>query len=283
MKPIQKIGVFAPRCTVACQLLLDRLYRFCQSHSIDCYVIQKAKLPEHIQLEEGTDLALCLGGDGAILSLVRQAAFGDVLLAGVNLGHLGFLSSCSKDQFDSLLECIAEARYDIDERTLLKIKQLNSEDEVIAGPFYALNEVSLMRVQTGKMIDVDVALDGHRFNRYHADGILVATPTGSSAYSLSAGGPLIWPHSQVLCLTPICPHSLTNRAVVMPDTVEITLRPRARRGRVQDQLIFSLDGRTTRPIALRERLQIRKSTYSVKLIYLPKSDYATRLRSKLGW
>ena len=149
--------------------------------------------------------------------------------------------------------------------------------------FYALNELSLTRAQTGKMIDVDVELDGKLLNRYHADGILVATPTGSTAYSMSAGGPLLWPTAGVTCLTPICPHSLTSRPIVLPDSVEITLRPRERRGRAGESLIFSLDGRNTYPIVLNETLRIRKAPNPLRLLDLPGSDYAARLRAKLRW
>lgn len=256
---------------------------FCEEASLQYYDIKPDANGLASQIEPDTDLALCLGGDGAILSLVRQAATEGILLGGVNTGHLGFLSSCAKDQFENLLHCLRDGSYAEDERSLLEVTKFNGQGDCTAGPFYALNEISLMRAQTGKMVDVDVSVDKKYFNRYHADGILVATPTGSSAYSLSAGGPLIWPHSGVVCLTPICPHSLTNRAVIIPDHVEITLSPHARRGRLQDQLIFSLDGRNTYPIALDEHLFICKAKARVRLLYLPNSDYATRLRSKLGW
>ncbi len=265
------------------QRLLHSLYAFAARNGLELYHIELPKLPNIPKLEPDTDLALCLGGDGSMLSLVRQISEAGVLLAGVNTGHLGFLSSCTKEQFDVLLQCLINGSFEVDERAVLEVVKQDISGRDCTKPHLALNEVSLMRVQTGKMVDVDVHVDGLKFNRYHADGILVATPTGSSAYSLSAGGPLIWPNSNVICLTPICPHSLTNRAVVMPDSVSISLCPHARRGRVEDQMIFSLDGRMTHPISLQETLTIRKSKHTVRLVCLPKSDYASRLRSKLGW
>lgn len=283
MNSIRKIGYFAPRKTIAVQRLLHRLYEFAASNGMQLYGIELTPLHHLPQLQSGTDLALCLGGDGSMLSLIRQTSNEGVLLAGVNTGHLGFLSSCTKEEFDKLLQCILDESFEIDARATLEVSQHDADGHPIGESYIALNEVSLMRAQTGKMVDVDVHVDDLKFNRYHADGILVATPTGSSAYSLSAGGPLIWPESKVLCLTPICPHSLTNRAVVMPDSVSITLRPHARRGRIEAQLIFSMDGRMTHPIALQETLTIRKSKNIVRLVCLPKSDYATRLRSKLSW
>ena len=140
-----------------------------------------------------------------------------------------------------------------------------------------------MRARTGKMIDVDVELDGCLLNRYHADGVLVATPTGSTAYSLSAGGPLMWPNAGVISLTPICPHSLTSRPVVVPDSSEITLRPRARRGRIEESIIYSVDGRSAHTISVNDTLNIRRADVNLRLLALPGNDYAARLRAKLGW
>ena len=147
----------------------------------------------------------------------------------------------------------------------------------------ALNEVALMRAQTGKMIDVDVEVNGELLNRYHSDGVLVATPTGSTAYSLSAGGPLVTPAANVLCITPICPHSLTIRTVVLPDNVVITMHPRERRGRAGESTIFSLDGRRTHGIANNDTLEIRKAERPLRLLAMPESSFAARLRAKLGW
>lgn len=195
------------------------------------------------------------------------------------MGHLGFLSSCGREEWRELVDAIATQRYAVEERSMLQVTRSAAEDT----PRLALNEVALMRAQTGKMVDVDVELNASLLNRYHADGVLVATPTGSTAYSLSAGGPLLWPNAGVICLTPICPHSLTNRSVVLPEDVEITIRPRERRGRSGESLIYSLDGRTTHPIGLDDTLTIRKSPLSLRLLSLPGSNFATRLRTKLGW
>lgn len=140
-----------------------------------------------------------------------------------------------------------------------------------------------MRAETGKMIDVDVEVDGELLNKYHSDGVLVATPTGSTAYSLAAGGPLVSPAAGVLCITPICPHSLTIRTVVLPDSVTITMRPRARRGRAGESTIFSLDGRSTHSIANNEALVVSKAPAPLRLLTLRGTTFGARLRAKLGW
>lgn len=229
------------------------------------------------------EVLLCLGGDGTMLAASEPAARLGVVLGGINIGHLGFLSACGRDELELCVEALAQGTYTVDERTMLSVNAETAQEGGARPSYLALNEIALMRSQTGKMIDVDVEVDGRLLNRYHADGMLVATPTGSTAYSLSAGGPLVWPSADVMCLTPICPHSLTNRSIVLPDSVQITLRPKERRGRSGQTLIFSLDGRQTHPIGLNETLRVVKAKERLKLLSLPESDYAARLRAKLGW
>lgn len=270
------IGILAPHPSAECEQVQRQIELHCSSHSHLCLTC--IRRPEDIA-ESAPEIVICLGGDGTILSIAETAARAGCVVAGINMGHLGFLSSCGRDEYWELIDAIAKRQYTVDERSLLRVARSGAEGE----PRLALNEVALMRAQTGKMVDVDVELNGKLLNRYHADGVLVATPTGSTAYSLSAGGPLLWPNAGVMCLTPICPHSLTNRSVVLPEDVEITIRPRERRGRSGESLIYSLDGRTTHPIGLDETLTIRKSSLALRLLSLPGSNYATRLRAKLGW
>ena len=228
------------------------------------------------------DMPPCIGGDGTMLSAATRAARQGMILGGINTGHLGFLSACGRAEVDALVAALAQGDFCVEERTMLQASQSGLEDSY-PNPLLALNEVCLMRAQTGKMIDVDVELDGCLLNRYHADGVLVATPTGSTAYSLSAGGPLLWPTAGVMSLTPICPHSLTSRPVVVPDSIQITLRPRARRGRMEESIIYSVDGRSAHLINVNDTLTIRRAEVSLKLLTLPGNDYAARLRAKLGW
>ncbi|MGN0864599.1 MAG: NAD(+)/NADH kinase [Akkermansia sp.] len=277
MKPPPSIGILAPNRSPACMQALERLMNSCAAIGLSAYEIRE--LTGGDPALNKTELLLCLGGDGTMLAAAEKAAPCGIILGGVNLGHLGFLSACGRDEIDELTAALAEGRYTVEERTMLQVRRSGN-----AGHLHlALNELALMRAQTGKMIDVDVEVGGSLLNRYHADGILVATPTGSTAYSLSAGGPLVWPTARVVCLTPICPHSLTNRSLTLPDDMEITMRPRERRGRAGESLIYSLDGRSTHPIALEETLTIRKAPYPLRLLSLPPGDYAARLRAKLKW
>lgn len=280
MVPPASMGILAPVRTAECQQMQARLMEACARSGIQAF--ETGSPAESDPVHGAPDIVLCLGGDGTILAAAAMAARRGIILGGINMGHLGFLSACGRDEMERLVQALAEGRYGVEERTMLQVTA-GGHPATGQQPYLALNEIALMRAQTGKMIDVDVEVDGLLLNRYHADGVLVATPTGSTAYSLAAGGPLVWPTAGVVCLTPICPHSLTNRSVVLPETVKITMRPRERRGRAGESLIFSLDGRATHPIALNETLTISKAPLPLKLLSLPESDFSTRLRAKLGW
>ena len=275
------IGVVSPVRSPECMIVMQDFLHACEQSGMLAY--EYGRHTQNDPVLGKPDMLICLGGDGTILSLSAFAAQHHIVLGGINMGHLGFLTACAREDIHTLVACLANGNYGVETRAMLSVSQQGSVSAEKTEPLLALNEISLMRDQTGRMIDVDVELDGCLLNRYHADGVLVATPTGSTAYSLSAGGPLLWPSAGVMCLTPICPHSLTSRPVVLPDDVEVTLRPRERRGRAGESLIYSIDGHDTRPIALNETLVIRKADTALRLLTLPNSDYAARLRAKLGW
>lgn len=277
MKKPSSIGLFAPVRSAACKRLVHELEAAFSAAGVAVGELN----PQALEESAAPDVLLCLGGDGTMLAAAELAARRSMVLGGINMGHLGFLSACGRSEVKLLVDSLLSGTCEVQTRTMLEVRACDAAGCRVGK--LALNEVALTRYQTGKMIDVDVEVDGCLLNRYHADGMLVATPTGSTAYSLSAGGPLVWPSAGVVCLTPVCPHSLTNRSVVLPDSVELTLRPKERRGRAEQSLIYSLDGRTTHPIALDEALKIRKAAECLKLLVLPQSDYAARLRVKLGW
>lgn len=278
MTPPGSIGLFAPYRSPECCQVLEQLREACYCAGVDVYEVGPSF---ESPLSGSAEMVLCLGGDGTILSAAAEAAEKGIVLGGINMGHLGFLSVCGRDEVNELVQSLVTGEYVVEERTMLQVSRSCPASQ---GQLrYAVNEVAMMRAHTGKMVDVDVELDGCLLNRYHADGVLVATPTGSTAYSLSAGGPLVWPTARVICLTPICPHSLTNRSVVLPEDVTITIHPRERRGRAGESLVYSLDGRTTYPIGLNDTLTICKAPMKFRLLSLASADYATRLRVKLGW
>lgn len=274
MSPINTVALHVGMPSRANDVVAERFSAACQAAGLQvaAYDPGAASAP---------DVLVCLGGDGTMLSVAEQAARRGMILAGINTGHLGFLTTCSNNEYRSLISALADGSYAVEQRSLLQVVQRSGQQEY--APCYALNELSLMRAQTGRMIDVDVELDGRLLNCYHADGVLVATPTGSTAYSLSAGGALLWPSAEVVTLTPICPHSLNSRPIVVPDSLEITLRPVARRGRAEESIIYSIDGQSARPINVNDMLTVRKAAVGLKLLCLPNHDYAERLRAKMGW
>ncbi len=278
MNAPESIAVLAPHRTEGTVRALGHLLEACSRVGIRAF-----ELGSPGTANETAAMLLCLGGDGTMLSAAADAVERGTILGGINMGHLGFLSACGREEIALLVAALADGTYGVEERSVLSVTLHGDDGSIVLPAHLAVNEMALMRAHTGKMIDVDVELDGRLLNRYHADGVLVATPTGSTAYSLSAGGPLVWPDAGVFCLTPICPHSLTNRSVILPEGVEITIRPRERRGRSEESLIFSLDGRAAHAISLGEALTIRKAPAPLRLLTLPQSDYAARLRAKLGW
>jgi NAD+ kinase len=211
------------------------------------------------ELTKDLDMIVSFGGDGTMLALASFAARNEIPLAGVNLGRLGFLTTCSVQELESFSEALCLGSCTVELRTMLEAYPVNESGKQRCECKLALNEVTLTRSKSGKMVDLDAVVDGSLLNRYHADGVIVATPTGSSAYSLSAGGPL-----------------------VLPDYVEICLRPRERRGRV-DVMEYSLDGRDTLSISVGESLVIRKATQALPLVHMPNYNFGELLRAKLRW
>lgn len=169
-------------------------------------------------------MLVTFGGDGTMLTVSSLAAMHRVP-CGSEPGPAGFMTTCSVQELPLLAYALQEGSYLTDERSMLEVVRVGGDGVAAPPRKLALNEVSLIRAQSGKMVDLDAEIDGELLNRYHADGVLVSTPTGSTAYSLSAGGPLVWPMSRVVCVTPICPHSLTNRSVVLPDNCTYACGP----------------------------------------------------------
>lgn len=279
MNPPKMIGLVAlaekPGLGEALRVMRRELSR----HGLGSCVISDASALE--KTIGRCDMLVTFGGDGTMLTVSSLAAVHGVPLAGVNLGRLGFMTTCSVQELPLLAYALQDGSFLTDERSMLEVVK-TGEGGIVGSRRLALNEVSLIRAQTGKMVDLDAEVDGVLLNRYHADGVLVSTPTGSTAYSLSAGGPLVWPMSRVVCVTPICPHSLTNRSVVLPDSMAICLKPRERRGRF-DAMVYSLDGRSAYPIEVGESLTIRKAPESLSLVHFREQNFGALLRAKLRW
>ena len=224
------------------------------------------------------DIAAVLGGDGTMLHAVSRLGNFEKPVAGINIGTLGFLTSCKDDELDLFAAALAQGRYTTSVRTLLEaiVHRQGKPPE----SFIALNEVTLARGETGRLISLRACVDGELLNDYRADGLIVATPTGSTAYSLSAGGPLIAPSAAVFVITPICPHSLSQRSLVLADHSVVELSSEDRDG---GPMIFTVDGRDSIHIGPGDRIEVKKAARSFHLLRLEGSTFYGALRQKLHW
>jgi len=230
------------------------------------------------ELGNVVDVAAVLGGDGTMLDAVARLGAVEVPVAGVNTGRLGFLTSCTETEIEDFSTALAEGRYTRSKRTLLDAEVI--DDSGTPRRFTALNEVVLARGHTGRLVSLRASLDGSLLNDYRADGLIVATPTGSTAYSLSAGGPLISPTAGVFVITPICPHSLSHRSLVVEDDSTIELSPEEP---LQCPMLFTVDGRDCLTIERSARVVVRKASRHLHLLRLEGHSFYEALREKLNW
>lgn len=224
------------------------------------------------------DIAAVIGGDGTMLHAVAQIGDFEKPVAGINVGTLGFLTTCKDDELELFASALADGRFTTSPRTMLEatVHRSGKPD----ATFTALNEITLARGETGRLVSLTARVNGEPLNEYRADGLIVATPTGSTAYSLSAGGPLIAPGAGVFLITPICPHSLSQRALVLSDSCEVEL---SSEDRECGPMIFTVDGRDSVRIGLGDHIEIRKSPRGFHLLRLEGSSFYAALRQKLGW
>jgi NAD+ kinase len=229
------------------------------------------------QVPEGCDLVIVLGGDGTLLSAARAIGRREIPLFPVNLGGLGFLTAITRDEIFPELERAFQGKHRIAKRKLLSTDVVRAGETV--SSFDALNDAVLAKSALARMIDLDTYVDGQFMCAYKADGLIISTPTGSTAYSLSAGGPIIFPSVPAICLTPICPHMLTNRPVLVPETSVIRVVSHG-----PDESVFlTIDGQVGIPIRDGDTVVCRSSDYSLHLIRPPHMMFFDVLRQKLKW
>lgn len=229
-------------------------------------------------LPQYCDLIVAVGGDGTFLAAARATADYDIPLVGVNLGRLGFLVDISPQQLTSRLEQILSGRYKTESRVLLKASIVR-DGEVIHRQT-AVNEVVVHRWVTPSMIEIVTSIDGVYLNTQRSDGLIVATPTGSTAYSLSAGGPILYPSLHALVLVPLNPHTLTNRSIVIDDNVEITISFSQTK---QINALVTCDHLEIPDVLIGDKIVINKSDKNIKILHPEDHDYFHILRSKLNW
>jgi NAD+ kinase len=224
------------------------------------------------------DIVAVLGGDGTMLHALSKLGKFEKPVAGINIGTLGFLTSCTDDELEEFAAALAAGHYTTSQRTLLDATVHRSGKA--AENFTALNEITLARGDTGRLVFLRAQVNGELLNNYRADGLIVATPTGSTAYSLSAGGPLISPSARVFVITPICPHSLSQRSLVLADDAVIELSSDHSES---GPMIFTVDGRDSVRIEPGYRIEVRKAKRSFLFLRLEGRSFYGALREKLHW
>jgi NAD+ kinase len=229
------------------------------------------------QLAKSSDLLLVLGGDGTLLAAARVAAPHGIPILPINLGSLGFLTSFTLQELYPALEETLAGRFSVSERVMLSVA-LRREGRVIDRRS-VLNEAVINKGALARMIEMELRIDGDFVCRYRIDGLIVASPTGSTAYSLSAGGPIVHPAVEAIVITPICPHTLSDRPVVVRDTSQIEVRLLGD----TDSVFLTLDGQKGIPMQPADHVDISRAKEKLKLIQPPRKSYFEILRSKLKW
>ncbi len=229
------------------------------------------------ELAAMVDLLVVLGGDGTLLAAARAVGPRNIPLLAVNLGGLGFLTTTGLHELYPVLDCVLQGKYTIQCRTMLRGEILRGGETVAS--YDALNDVVVNKAEMARVIDLDAYVDEDFVCSYRADGLIVSTPTGSTAYSLSAGGPVIFPSVAAWCVTPICPHTLTNRPLVLPDDarVEVVIKG------VDDSSYLTIDGQVGMALRSHDRVRCCKSQNRVHLIQPQRLEFFEVLRNKMKW
>jgi NAD+ kinase len=229
----------------------------------------------HSEIPKDTDFVFSIGGDGTLLHTVSFVKDSGIPILGLNTGRLGFIASISKDEIHEAIQILIAGKFKLDRRGLLI---LETSTHLFGDQNFALNEVTVHKKESSSMISIHAFVNNLYLNTYLADGLIVATPTGSTAYSLSCGGPIISPDSENVIITPIATHNLTVRPIVLPDSSKIRLKVEGR----DDHFFVSLDSRSASIDSLSE-LTIRKAAFNINLVKLPQMSFFSTIREKLMW
>ncbi|MBV8867718.1 MAG: NAD(+)/NADH kinase [Acidobacteriaceae bacterium] len=283
MQQIDRVGIISkPKMARAAEIVCG-LVSWLDERKIafrcDRQTAEYAGLADYFPREdvpEGSNLIIVLGGDGTLLSAARVVGGRDIPLFAINLGHLGFLTAIQVEDLYPELERALRGEHRIGRRRMVDC-ELRRKGETI-GAYAALNDVVITKTELARMIDLDTHVDAHFVAAYKADGLIIATPTGSTAYSLSAGGPIIFPSVKAFCITPICPHMLTNRPVIVPDTSVIQILVHGDEGSY-----LTIDGQVGEPLSKGDLVVCRSSSKTIQLIRPPKMLFFDVLREKLKW
>ena len=280
---IKKVGIIANTAKEKSACYTVALRKWLLDRGLEVYLEKEIAAvtgllePEKGRLWVDADLIVVFGGDGTILRTARLLSERDVPIIGVNLGVFGYLTEVNLDEMYSALDEILTGNFQVEERMMLHAEVLSGETLLQKGS--VLNDVVINRGNLSRLVELETAVDGRYLTTFKADGLIVATPTGSTAYSLAAGGPIVFPELDSIIINPICPHTLTNRPVILPAdvVVEVILNTR------EPGATVTMDGQISFPITYKDRVLIKRSEQATKLVSSPQRGYLEILRTKLGW
>jgi len=283
-RSVDKVGIIGKRnnkqaVTMARDLvrwLREREVQVFVEHDMAAVVGDVPSWPEG-EISDAMDILVVLGGDGTLLSVIRKAGEYEVPILGVNLGGLGFLTEITQEELLPVLDNVLQGKFQTHERVALRASVVRKSREV--GVFRVLNDAVINKGALARIISLKTTINGEYVATFRADGLILSTPTGSTAYSLSAGGPIVYPSVKTIVITPICPHTLTNRPIIVPDNVIVktTLESES------EEVFLTLDGQAGFPMQRGDTVEVRKAPGRVLLIESPAKGYFEVLRTKLGW
>ncbi len=280
---MQHVAIIYKRSRPDAETLANKLTAWFEQQQIEVFCTQNiddssvACGYQKIDIPQAAEIAVVLGGDGTLLSVARFLENRTTPIVGVNLGGLGFLTEISKETCYRELQTIVDGKYEIEERMRLQVSTQRDGKEIFRQS--VLNDVVINKGALARIVDVKISIDGRYLTHYRADGLIVATPTGSTAYNLSAGGPIVYPTSHCTVLTPICPFTLTNRPIILPSEVVIQVELGER---IKDVTV-TCDGQVGCELASSDKIFISAAPNPLSLIKTPTIDYFEILRTKLKW
>jgi len=284
MTPIEQIGIFSKPNAEAAYQVVPRLLHWLSERNLRCRLdeltAQYAGLPDGLPREhvpDGCQLIVVLGGDGTLLSAARATGSREIPLFAVNLGSLGFLTAITTESLFAELQRVIAGDTKISKRRMLHVDLVRAGE--VRASYEALNDIVITKASIARMIEVEAYVNNHFMCAYRADGLILASPTGSTAYSLAAGGPIVFPTVEAVCITPICPHTLTNRPVIVPSDVFISIVNRA----ADESAFLTVDGQVGEPLNEGDEINSRRSDHFIHLIRPPQNSFFDVLRQKLKW
>ncbi len=287
---MKRIGIIAKQNKPEAVIIIGRLVEWLQPRGVDVYIdeevvnslrsgttrsslnlLKKEEIPSH------AEMIIVLGGDGTLLSVARLVGSHNIPILGVNLGGLGFLTEITLEELYRVLERVIQGDYLTDERVVFNAAVIRHEEKL--AEFIVLNDAVINKGALARIIDIETTINSEYLTTFKSDGLIISTPTGSTAYNLSAGGPIVHPSLHCIIITPICPHTLTNRPIMIPDDVEVRAILKSK----QQEVLLTLDGQQGFVLEFADAVEVKKAKEKILLIKSPYRHYFEVLREKLKW